>query len=184
MSAIAQLAIELGAPERTLRRAVALGSVRARRLSERRLRLTTEEREYQRGHWALLADLRSALRTEPAVRTAVLVGSTARGDDVALSDIDLIVDLAEGDALARQRLGMRLGDRIGRSVDVADLTKMMGDDPLSLLQALDEGRPLVDRTGKWHRLLQQRPAVYRRAARSYRQQRRRATPILERVVSA
>lgn len=129
-------------------------------------------------------ELRSALRTEPAVRTAVLIGSMARGDDAALSDVDLVVDLVVDDPLGRQRLGMRLRDKIGRDVDVADLGRMERDDPLSLLQVLDEGRPIVDRVGKWRQLRRRRPATYQRAMRSYRRQRERAAPMLERLISS
>lgn len=181
MGAVSQLAAELGAPERSLRRAVNLGSIRARQLGERRLRVERAEFEYLLGHWALLAELRRALRNEHRVRTAALVGSMARGDDGALSDVDLVVSLGAGEPLDRQRLGMRLGSKIGCHVDVADLDLIERDDPLSLLQVLDEGRPIVDRDGRWRQLRQRRPAIYQRAMRSYRRQLMETAPLLGRL---
>src|SRR3954453_10942225 len=99
MRTLGQLAEELKVPERTLRRAVTTGTIRSRRLSERRLRLAEEERAYLRGHWPLIAALRAALRTEHGVRLAILAGSMARGDDHEQSDIDLVVELAGEDPL-------------------------------------------------------------------------------------
>jgi predicted nucleotidyltransferase len=175
---LAQLAKTLGAPERTLRRAVALGGIRGRRLSSRRLRLAEGEVDYLLGHWALLAASREALRTEPHVRVAILAGSTARGDDRTDSDVDLVVDLIEEKPLDRMRLGMRLADKLERAVDVASLRDLRGD-PLSLLQLLDEGRVLVDREGRWPELRAQRPAVHKRAKRAYLRQQQQTAATLE-----
>ncbi len=178
MSAVQELAAGLGASERTLRRAVALGTVRSRRLSARRLRLADGEVGYLRSHWGLLAELRSALRTEQRVRLAVLFGSTARGDDDALSDIDLLVDFADEKPLDRLSLGIRLADKLGRGVDVASRKRAEESDPFFLLQALDEGRVLIDRNGEWIKLRHRRPALYKRAMRSYRRQQERADEAL------
>jgi predicted nucleotidyltransferase len=178
MGAIGQLASELGAPERSLRRAVALGTIRSRRLSARRLRLLEGELDYLRDHWGLLAALRQALRTEPILRTAVLIGSVARGDDRQASDVDLLVDRLDHRPLDRMRLGMRLGDKLGRGVDVASLEQAERD-PLTMLQVLDEGRVIVDREGQWPSLRDRRPAIYQRAGRSYRAQQRRAASMIE-----
>jgi predicted nucleotidyltransferase len=165
MSAVRDLAYELGAAERTVRRAVDLGAIRSRRLSERRLRLADGELEYLRGHWRLLADLREALRTEPRVRVAILVGSMARGDDHARSDIDLIVDLRGEEPLGHMRLAMRVEEKLGREVDVARWDRVLAE-PLSLLQVLGEGRPIVDRDDAWRGLDSRRPAIRKRAARA------------------
>src|ERR1700691_3909500 len=75
MGVIQELAIELDVEERTLRRAVAQGALRATRTGPRRLRLAPGEREYLLAHWLLLSQLRRALRTEHGVRLAVLYGS-------------------------------------------------------------------------------------------------------------
>jgi len=48
MGVVGDLAIDLGAPERTLRRAIADGAIRSRRLSARRLRLADGEVDYLR----------------------------------------------------------------------------------------------------------------------------------------
>ena len=166
MTEIAELAKAIGASERSLRRAVALGGIRARRPGPRRLRLAAGEAEYLVRHWKLLVETREALRTEPRVRVAVLAGSTARGDDRPGSDIDLVVDIEDEKPLDRMRLGMRLADKLGRAVDVASL-RQLRDEPLSLLQLLDEGRVLVDREGRWPEMRSERPAVYKRAKRAY-----------------
>lgn len=174
MGVIGDLALDLEAPERTLRRAIADGAIRSRRLSARRLRLVDGELDYLRTHWWLLARLREAMRTEPSVELAVLSGSMARGDDHAHSDVDLAVWLRGGMPLDRMRLGMRLEEKLGLAVDVADLKQAQEGDPLSLLQILDEGRVIVDRNGTWPQLRGQRSAVYKRAARAYLKQRQTA----------
>jgi predicted nucleotidyltransferase len=180
MGAIGHLADALGAPERSLRRAVDVGAIHSRRLSERRLRLASGELDYLRVHWQLLAELRDALRTEPRVRLAVLAGSMARGDDHALSDVDLVVDLHSEKALDRTRLAIRLEEKLGRTVDVANWQQVL-EDPLSLLQVLDEGRPIVDRDGVWRELRTQRAAIRKRAARSHRRQQERLAALARRV---
>ncbi|MEX2080610.1 MAG: hypothetical protein WEC33_03255, partial [Dehalococcoidia bacterium] len=83
MGVVQQLAAELDAEERTLRRAVSQGTLRCHRSTPRRLRLAAGEREYLRDHWSLLAELRQALRTERHLQLAVLYGSLARGDEDA-----------------------------------------------------------------------------------------------------
>jgi hypothetical protein len=75
------------ADQRTLRRAVALGTVRYAKLSPRRVELAAGEEEYLRRHWGLLGSLPSALGTEPNMRFAAVFGSVARGEDDADSDI-------------------------------------------------------------------------------------------------
>ncbi len=172
MSAVRQLSTQLGTPERTLRRAVAVGSIRARRLGQRRLRLDPGETDYLRLHWALLAELRAALRTEPNVRLAILAGSMARGDDHGQSDVDLIVELERDGMAERAKLALRLKEKFGRDVDVASLRSVL-DDPLSLLQVLDEGRVIVDRGEFWGELRAQRVVVRKRAMRAFRRQQRR-----------
>ncbi|HET6997736.1 MAG TPA: nucleotidyltransferase domain-containing protein [Solirubrobacterales bacterium] len=179
MGIVGELAKELGAPERTLRRAVDVGAIHSRRPSERRLRLADGERAYLRRNWPLLAELREALRTEPRVRLAILAGSLARGDDHALSDVDLVVDLRDENPLARLRLAVRLEEKLGREVDVASW-KQVADDPLSLLQVLDEGRAIVDRDGAWRELFERKSVIRRRAARSYNRQREQASALKSR----
>lgn len=170
MGPIAELATELEVPERTLRRAVELGAIRGRRLSERRLKLSDGEFDYLRGHWPLVAELRSALRAEPRVRLAILFGSMARGDDSDASDIDLLVEFASEVPLDRLRLSTRLQERVRRSVDIASLSQTERNDPFFLLQIVDEGRVIVDRDSRWIDVSGQRAALYKRAMRSHAQQ--------------
>jgi predicted nucleotidyltransferase len=168
MGAIQELARDLDADERTLRRAVSQGTLRARRPGPRRLRLDSGEEAYLRAHWPLLADLRRTLRTERGVRLAVLYGSLARGDEDAGSDLDLLVSLAgEMDGTA---LRARLQGVTGRRVDVARLSRLEPGAPLLLDRVLDEGRVLVDRDHEWPRLRGRRPAIRARARRAHRRQ--------------
>jgi predicted nucleotidyltransferase len=150
------IATELGADERTLRRAVSRGAVRCRRPGQRRLQVTWAEREYLRGHWPVLSALGRALRTEPNVGLAVLYGSVARGDDGPTSDLDLLVDLREDTARGASALARRLGRALGRDVDVARLNRISEHSPLLLVRALDEGRVIVDRDKRWPSLLAHR----------------------------
>ncbi|MHB1808479.1 MAG: nucleotidyltransferase family protein [Solirubrobacteraceae bacterium] len=170
MGAIQELAADLDAQERTLRRAAAQGALRASRLGPRRLRLDDGEREYLRTHWPLLATLRGALRTEHRVRLAVLYGSFARGDEDASSDVDLLVCLADDQPSAGSRLSARLRGVTGRHVDVSLLEQVEARAPLLLDRVLDEGRVLIDRDGQWRKLSERRGAIHVRALRSHRHQ--------------
>jgi predicted nucleotidyltransferase len=170
MGQIQELARDLGAEERTLRRAASQGTLRARRPGPRRLRLAPGERGYLRTHWQLLFRLRGELRTERGVRLAVLYGSLARGDEDSDSDLDLLVSLADDRLLAGLDLAARL-ERVGdRRVDVAHLARVEENAPLLLDRVLDEGRVLVDRDGQWSQLCERRRAIRARAQRAHRRQ--------------
>jgi predicted nucleotidyltransferase len=173
-SQLPALALELGADERTLRRAARRGTVRCHRPGPRQLELDAGEREYLREHWALLSALTRALRTEPNVSVAVLYGSTARGDDRAASDVDLLVALRDDSAMDAAGVAERLGRAVHRPVDVARLPRVEKQSPLLLLFALDEGRVLVDRDGRWAALRKRRSRIIREARQSLEQSRREA----------
>lgn len=168
MGPIQALARDLGADERTLRRAVSQGTLRARRPGPRRLRLSPGEEEYLRAHWQLLAGLRRALRTERGIRLAVLYGSVARGDEDADSDLDLLVSLAGGNT--GMDLQTPLRDVAERRVDVARLDRVEATAPLLLDRILDEGRVLIDRDRQWAQLNERRRAIRARARRAHRRQ--------------
>jgi predicted nucleotidyltransferase len=170
-SVLPSVARELGADERTLRRAARRGVVRCSRPGPRRLELAPGELEYLRTHWALLSSLTRALRTEPGVSLAVLYGSAARGDDRADSDVDLLVALRHNAPGAAGALARRLERTVGRSVDVARLDRVERTAPLLLLYALDHGRVLVDRDRRWP-TLQARHVQVSRAAREDRKRAR------------
>lgn len=170
MGTVQELAAELGAEERTLRRAASQGTLHVRRPGPRRLRLAPDERDYLRTHWRLLSQLRQALRTERNVRLAVLYGSLARGDEGADSDLDLMVSLADDRFGAGFDLAGRLERITGRRVDVAHLTRVEEGAPLLLDRILDEGRVLADRDGQWQRLRERRRAIRARAQRAHRRQ--------------
>jgi predicted nucleotidyltransferase len=165
---LTDLAHELGADERTLRRAVTDGTVRCERLGPRKRRVSDEERLYIVDHWPLLAKLRRALRTEPNVRLAVVYGSIARGDDTPDSDLDLLVSLGEDRPDAAVKLAVRLEHTLGRDVDVARLNRVKDSSPLLLLQALDEGRVVLDRDLQWEQLRTQRADIGRQSRHAYR----------------
>lgn len=170
MGSIQELARDLDAEERTLRRAVSEGALHARRPGPRRLRLAPGEREYLRAHWHLLSELRCALRTERRVRLAVLYGSLARGDEDASSDLDLLVALTGDRFAAGLDLSARLHGATGRRVDIAHLWRVERDAPLLLDRVIDEGRVLVDRDCQWRQLHERRRAIRARARRSHRRQ--------------
>jgi predicted nucleotidyltransferase len=180
---IQELAADLDAEERTLRRAVAQGALRATRAGPRRLQLAPGEREYLRTHWPLLSELRRTLRTEHEVRLAVLYGSLARGDEDARSDLDLLVSFADGRPVAASRLAIRLQSLSGRWVDMADLERVEAQAPLLLDRVLDEGRVLIDRDGEWDRLCKHRPALRARALRAHRRQMAGAARAIEELTA-
>jgi predicted nucleotidyltransferase len=148
MTGLMLLAEEVGVNERTLRRAVSQGTLRGNRPTPRKLELPLREREYVRRSWGLLAMLRTALRTEPNVRFALLFGSTALGTDAPGSDVDVLVDLRDGSFERVIDLATKLTQAVGRPVDVVDLNDAELE-PSFLAQAVADGRVLVDRDDLW-----------------------------------
>ncbi len=142
------LARELGADDRTLRRAAARGAVRCRRPGPRRIELDDDERAYLSGHWDLMARLTETLRTERNVRLAVLFGSVARGDETDESDLDLLVDLRDESIESRGRLRQRLREAAGRDVQLVTVAAA-STSALLMADIVEDGRVLVDRTGAW-----------------------------------
>jgi len=165
MSALADLAHDVGVDERTLRRAVNQGTLRGTRPSPRKLDLPLSERRYVRQAWPLIAALRAALRSEPNVRFALLYGSAATGEDTPDSDVDVLVSLRDPDLSKLIGLEGRLSERVGRDVEVVRLEDAERK-PSFLELALDGGRVLVDRTDRW-------PELRRRAERLVREGDRR-----------
>ncbi len=161
MTVLSFVAKEVGVNERTLRRAVNEGTLRASRPSPRKLELPFSEGRYLRGHWPLIAKLREALRTEHNVCFAMLFGSMARGDESEGSDVDVIADLRDSSFDRVLDLSVKLGRAVWRSVDVVRLEDAE-DDPTFLAMALEDGRVLVDRDGTWERLLLREAALRRR----------------------
>lgn len=152
MTVIDDLAADVGASVPTIRRAVEIGLIHGTRSSPRKLEVPLAERMYVRSHWPLLAELRRHLRTEKAVRVAVLFGSTARGSASDDSDIDLAVLLADDSAPTRLALQARLSNKLGRQVQVTDMRTMRANERLwSNLGA--DGRVLANRDRvDWRRI--------------------------------
>jgi predicted nucleotidyltransferase len=155
--------------ERTLRRAVAEGSLRAVRPSPRKLDIPLSEREYVRRSWKLLSALRAALRTEHNVRFALLFGSVARGTAAPGSDVDVLVALRDGRLERVVELSAKLTVATGRSVDVVRLQDAESE-PSFLADVIADGRVLVDRDRLGPRLRSREPSL-RRAGRRTRAER-------------
>jgi len=171
------LAADLGTTERTLRRAVAQGLLRAGRPSPRTLDVSLAERAYLRRSWPFLSSLREALRTEPNLSFAALFGSRARGGEHGTSDIDLLVTLREG--ADRWALAGRLSQRLGAEVQIVELDDAFAS-PLLLAEVVREGRVLIDREAVWSQLTRRLPRIERDAAR----ERRRIDDEFERAFGA
>jgi len=135
-----------------LRRAAAEGLIRGERTSARRYRTSLREEAYLRAQWPLLRELRDALRTEPNVRLAILFGSQANGTATPGSDVDLLVALADSSASRVAELTGRLERRLNRDVQVVRLEDAERV-PAIVVDALERGRVLVDREGRWPQLL-------------------------------
>lgn len=177
-SVLPDIAVQLGADERTLRRAARRGTVRCQRPGPRTLELLPGELAYLRGHWDLLSALTRAFRTEPNVRLAVLYGSTARGREREDSDIDVLVDFRDDAAASTSALARRLEGMMGVPVDVARLSRVRAASPLLLLRAVNEGRVLVDRENIWAALQGNRETIARAARRALRRDREAAADSL------
>lgn len=181
-SALPVVARELGADERTLRRAARRGAIRCRRPGPRQLEFAVGEVHYLGSHWNLMHALTSALRTEPNVRLAVMYGSTARGDDRLDSDVDVLVELHDDAPTAAKDLAMRLDDAVDRNVDITRLGRALVHAPLLVLQAIDEGRVLVDRDERWPSLVRERTRIAQAARREQRTAREKASAGLRELV--
>jgi predicted nucleotidyltransferase len=134
-----------------------------RRVSERRYETTWREEAYLHEHWPLLRALRSALRTEPNVRLAVLFGSVAVGRESERSDLDLLVVARRRDARSIAALAQRLRDRLGRDVQLVRLEDAQRS-PGLMLDVLEQGRVLIDRDLAWAGMKATERGFRRRAA--------------------
>jgi uncharacterized protein len=182
MTEFAILAEQVGVSERTLRRALNQGTVRAERPTAKSLDLSLAERRYIRRSWPLLSALRSALRTEPNVRLALLFGSAARGTDGPTSDVDLVVSLRDPALEHLVDLSARLSAAAGRRVDVMRLEDAERDQSL-LADVLSEGRVLVDRDAQWSQLRSRQPALNRRSRSDEAQRVRTALDGVDRMLA-
>jgi predicted nucleotidyltransferase len=164
MTELALLAEQVGVSERTLRRAVSEGTLRATRHTPRTLEMQLAERDYVRRKWTLLSSLRTALRTEPNVRFALLFGSAATGTDTQESDVDVLVDLRDASFERVVDLGTKLRELLGRHVDVVELHEAESE-PAFLAQIVADGRVLVDREDLWLQLHGREVSLRRRGSR-------------------
>jgi len=122
------------------------------------------EQRYLEEHWPILSRLREVLRTEPNVRLAVLFGSTARGQDGPDSDVDIVVELRDPDHFRLIELEDRLGNRIGRRVDLIRMSDA-ADEPGLMSEVLIDGRVVIDRERRWPDVARQRGRYAERAER-------------------
>jgi predicted nucleotidyltransferase len=165
--ALAQLASTVGTGERTLRRAIADGTIHAEACDARQAALAPEEAEYVRRRWDQLGLLRRLLRTEPNVAFAAMFGSFARGEEEPDSDIDLVVALRRPDALALERLRGRLQPHLDRPLQLIALSDVERSASM-LYEVLRDGRVLADREDRWTTLQARRAGVGRAARREAR----------------
>jgi predicted nucleotidyltransferase len=177
------LAQEVGVNERTLRRAVNQGTLRAARPTPRALELPLTERRYIRRSWPLLAALRTALRTEQNVRFALLFGSAATGADTQASDVDLMVDLRDSSLERVVDLSAKLTAALGRRVDVIRMQDAEAD-PFFFADVLTEGRVLVDRKMLWPRLRRREADMRRRGPQQEADRAQAALAGIDRLLAA
>jgi predicted nucleotidyltransferase len=183
MSTLTSLAQEVAVDERTLRRAVNQGTLRATRLGPRTLELPLSERTYVRRSWPLISALRAALRTESNVRFALLFGSTATGADTPESDVDVLVDLRDASFERVIDLSTKLRGLVGRPVDVVELYDAESE-PAFLAQAVADGRVLVDRDGLWPRLHRREVRLRSRGSRQEAQRLHTALAGIDRLLAS
>jgi predicted nucleotidyltransferase len=150
--------------ERTLRRYINDGLLRARRVG-RQVELAPHEERYLRSHHELLRTLRGALRTERSVQLAVLFGSTATGEDSEESDVDLMVSLLDARPRSLASLRRRLQMRLDRRVHLVVLDDAQ-EAPSLLADVLVDGRVVIDRDNLWPQLTDQRDLIAERAAQA------------------
>ena len=182
MTELALLAREVGVNERTLRRAVTQGSLHAVRPTPRTLQMSLSERQYVRRSWKLLSALRTALRTEPNVRFALLFGSAARGTAAPGSDVDVLVALQDPRLERVVELNTKLIAATGRRVDVVRLDDASSE-PSFLADVIADGRVLVDREGLWPRLRGREPSLRRASRRTDAQRAQAALAGIDRVLA-
>jgi predicted nucleotidyltransferase len=183
MTGLGLLAEEVGVNERTLRRAVSLGTLRGSRSTPRKLELPLHEREYVRRSWGLLSTLRTALRTEHNVRFALLFGSAATGIDTPGSDVDVLVDMRDVRFERVVDLSTKLTRLVGRPVDVVELEHAEAD-PSFLAQVVADGRVLVDREELWSRLRRRETGLRRRGSRNDARRLHRALAGIDRLLAS
>jgi predicted nucleotidyltransferase len=99
------------------------------------------------------------------VRTAVLFGSFALGQESRDSDIDLLVWLRDPGAVAVAGIAGRLTDRLGREVQLVRL-KEAERSPVLMADVLAQGRVLIDRDELWLALKGTEQKWLRRVAES------------------
>src|SRR6478672_11050256 len=133
LSPLPAIAQQIGADERTLRRAVSRGTIHGRRPGARQLDIAPSERRYLQTHWDLMGSLNRSLRTEPNVAVGALYGSMARGDERLDSDVDVLVQFRKERELRAMELAMRLEHTLGRHVDVTSLQRVRETAPLLVL---------------------------------------------------
>ncbi len=154
MTVLHELARDVGTSERTLRRALSDGAIRAQRPGPKMVDVTASEQEWVRKRWPLVSDLRASLRTQKDVRMAVLFGSMARMDSHAGSDVDVLVELRNADPLRPAALAEQLELVAGRRVQVVPLASARRL-PSLLVAAVREGRVLADRDVIWPLLVEE-----------------------------
>lgn len=129
---------------RTLSRAAANGSIRAKGGRGHPYIVSEDEAQYLKDYWPVLSSLREALRCEPVVQEAVLFGSYATGHAHAASDLDLMVDIKNASGVQMLHLKNRLEKRLGKFVDLYLFSDLQQN--YKILEEIGKtGRPLINR---------------------------------------
>lgn len=183
MNELRLLAEQVGVSERTLRRAVNQGTLRAKRSGPRTLELSLSERVYVRRSWSLISVLRAALRTEPNVRFALLFGSAARGTDTPGGDVDVLVDLRDSSLDRLIDVQEKLASAVDRHLDIVRLADAEAE-PALLAEAVADGRVLVDRVGLWPTLCRRESRLRRRGGEREVQRAQDALAAIDRLLAA
>ena len=161
---LVETARHLGIPERTMRRAANEGLIKGERQGPRRYLIPAQEEVYLRDNWALLADLREVLRTEPNVKLALLFGSFARGSSHQNSDLDLMVEIKNESSVRYRQLLMRIQNKIKKEVQIVS-RETAETSPQLMVNIIEEGRVLIDREQNWTEI-RDSLAKWQRKARS------------------
>lgn len=181
MNPLVAIAEEVHTNERTLRRAITQGTVRATRPTPRTIEISIGERQYIRRTWPLIGKLREALRTEQNVRLALLFGSVATGGYDAESDIDIVVDMRD-DSLDRLiDLRLKLENVVGRPVDLTRLADAESS-PTFFSAVIKEARVLVDRENLWASLQATGPSIHARGTRELERKRMAALSVIDELL--
>ena len=182
-SSLPTIALELGADERTLRRAAGRGAVRCSRATPRQLELAPGELDYLRSHWELLRSLSARCARSPTWALPCCTARLRAAMTVRIPMSTCLSGFATAPPAPPQLWRCVSEHALGRDVDVARLDRVRTQAPFLLVQALDEGRVLVDPGGRGPKLQQRRDRFVRAARKAIERDRREAAASLDMLLA-